>query len=178
MARLPYADPQTHRGSALVERIRAERGDVLHLYAMLLHSAPMTEGWLALFTAVRQKGVLPGDLRELVIMQVALLNGAPYEAQQHRPIALREGLSEEKIDGLGTWRSLEAYTPRERAVLAYCEQMTRNVHVDDAVFAAVRDHFDDRMMVELTVTIAGYNMVSRVLEALSVDASDDKGDWS
>jgi alkylhydroperoxidase family enzyme len=40
--------------------------------------------------------------------------------------------------------------------------------VPDQVYAQVRPHFDDREMVELTATIGGYNLVSRVLEALAV----------
>jgi AhpD family alkylhydroperoxidase len=42
---------------------------------------------------VRQKLQLSGALRELIIMRVAALNGAPYEAGQHAPIALKEGVS-------------------------------------------------------------------------------------
>jgi alkylhydroperoxidase family enzyme len=37
------------------------------------------------------------------------------------------------------------------------------------VFAAVRRHLDDRELVELTATVGGYNLVSRVLEALKLD---------
>ena len=177
MARIPYASPESVQSDALVERIKAERGEILHLYAMLLHSEPMCEGWLSLFTGVRHQGKLPGDLRELVIMQVALINGAPYEAQQHRPIALKEGLSEKQVDDLADWKNSDAYGPRELAVLAYCDQMTRKVHVDDDVFADVKQYFDDQLMLELTITIAGYNMVSRVLEALHIDAKDDRGGW-
>jgi len=177
MARIPYASPDAVKNDDLVARVKAQRGEVLHLYAMLLHSEDITDGWLNLFTAVRQKGTLPGDIRELVIMQVALINGAPYEAQQHRPIALKEGLSEAQVDNLADWKNSSAYGPRELAVLAYCDQMTRKVHVDDDVFADVKQYFDDKLMLELTVTIAGYNMVSRVLEALHIDAKDDRGGW-
>ena len=89
---LALRPPRRPAHRALVERIVAERGSLLHLYQMLLHSPPLAEGWLA-FTAVRQRP-LPGALRELVIMRVALLNGAPYEAEQHAPIALKEGLTQ------------------------------------------------------------------------------------
>jgi alkylhydroperoxidase family enzyme len=41
--------------------------------------------------------------------------------------------------------------------------------VPDEVFARVRAHFDDRTLVELTLTIAGYNLVSRFIEALQID---------
>lgn len=62
MARIPYADLTNAEAAPLVERIVAERGSVLHLYQMLLHSPALAEGWLAFLTAVRHKQALPvGD---------------------------------------------------------------------------------------------------------------------
>ncbi|KAF2455718.1 hypothetical protein BDY21DRAFT_350133 [Lineolata rhizophorae] len=46
--------------------------------------------------------------------------------------------------------------------------MTRDVAVDDAVFAELREHFSEQDIVELTATIAAYNCVSRFLVALDV----------
>jgi len=188
MARIEYADPNTVRAGAagLVERIEAERGEVLHLYAMLLHSPPFAKGWLDLLTAVRHHGLLDGALRELMIMRIAHLNHAPYEAEQHRPIALREGLSEAQVEGTAitdltavkdpSGRAL--YDQRQLAALHLCDAMTRHVHVPDETFAAIRATFDPRETVELTITIASYNMVSRVLEALQIDAGDSRGGWA
>jgi alkylhydroperoxidase family enzyme len=174
MARIPYADLSRPDAKELVDRIVAERGSVLHLYQMLLHSPPVAEGWLAYLTAIRQRCVLPGDVRELVIMRVAHLNGASYEADQHAPIALREGVGQEKLDALSDWPSSEAFDARERAVLSYADAMTRTIQVPDHVFAAVRAHFDERLTIELTATIAAYNMVSRFLEALEIHSQDER----
>jgi 8-oxo-dGTP pyrophosphatase MutT (NUDIX family) len=66
MARLPYADLKHPEAAPLVQRIVAERGHVLHLYQMLLHSPPLAEGWLTYLTAVRQKLGISGALRELM----------------------------------------------------------------------------------------------------------------
>ena len=44
MARIPYADPNKPETKELADRIVRERGSVLHLYAMLLHSGPVAEG--------------------------------------------------------------------------------------------------------------------------------------
>ena len=86
-------DPNRPEASALAARVIEERGSILHLYAMLMHSIPVAEGWLAFLTAIRQRCALPGAIRELMILEVAHLNGARYEAEQHAPIALREGLT-------------------------------------------------------------------------------------
>jgi alkylhydroperoxidase family enzyme len=172
MARLPYADHDRPDRKALVERIIKERGSVLHLYAMLLQSTPVAEGWLNYLTAIRQKTKLAGDIREMAIMRIAYVNGAPYEADQHAPIALKEGMSQAQLDALKDWKEASVFSQMQRAVLAYTDAMTRDVHVPDDVFDAMRKHFDDEGVVELTATIAAYNMVSRFLEALQIHSED------
>jgi len=174
MARLQYADPNNPATQGLVDRIVAERGGLLHLYQMLLHSPPVADGWLTFMTAVRHKSHLSGALRELVIMRIAILNGAPYEAEQHAPIALKEGLRPQQLDALADWAASDRFSALERAVLALTDGMTRDVHIDDAQLAAVRAHLSVRETLELVVTIASYNMVSRVLEALQISSSDPR----
>lgn len=175
MARLPYADPRTAEAKPVAERIIAERGSLLHLYQMLLHSVPLTEGWLAFLTAVRQRLSLSGALRELVVMRVAALNGAQYEADQHAPIALEEGVTQRQLDALPQWERSDAFSPEQRAVLALTDAMTRAVQVPEATLDAVRRYLSDREVVELVATIAAYNMVSRFLEALGIHSSDRRG---
>lgn len=172
MARIPYADSQNPAVKPLADRIVAERGEVLHLYRMLLNSPPVAEGWLTYLTAIRQKSSLSGAIREMVIMRVAQLNHAPYEADQHAPIALKEGMSQPQLDALADWAQSDLFSERERAVLAYADAMTLRVQVPDAIFAAVSAQFEPQQLVELTATVAAYNMVSRFLEALQIHSHD------
>lgn len=173
MARIPYALTDTPEREAIAERIIRERGSLLHLYKMLLNSAPVADGWLTYLTAIRQKCKLTGDIREMVIMRVAFVNGASYEADQHAPIALSEGLSQAQVDALNDWEEASCFTGLQRAVLAYCDTMTKKVQVPDAIYNDAAKYFDAEQMVELTATIAAYNMVSRFLEALQVHTHDD-----
>jgi AhpD family alkylhydroperoxidase len=172
MARLPLVSDKTHPELApLIERIREERGGrLLNLYATLLHSPPVAEGWLKLLTAVRQQTRLDPALRELVILRVALINEAQYEYRTHVPFALEKGLTPSQLEALSAWRESPLFDQRARDVLAYVDAMTRDVHVPDALFEPLRRWFDPRQLVELTVTVAAYNMVSRFLEALQVEA--------
>ena len=172
MARLPYADLTHPEVSPLVDQIIAERGSVLHLYQMLLQSPPVARGWLNHLTGIRHNSSLAGDLREMVIMRVAILNGAPYEAEQHAPIALKEGMTQAQLDELESWESSGLFSDKEKAVLAYTDAMTRNVQVADDIFARVQSYFEPRQLVELTATVATYNMVSRFLEALQIHSGD------
>ncbi|ROS39748.1 carboxymuconolactone decarboxylase family protein [Amycolatopsis thermoflava] len=165
MARLDYVET----GSEVADRIRARRGGRLTpLDGMLLHSPPFADGWNSLLGAIRGQGTLPGDLRELAVLRVAELNGAEYEWAAHEPVAKEEGMTVEQIAALREGGDRSVLDERQRAVLAYTDAMTRRIRVPDELFATLREHFDAREIVELTVTIGAYNLVSRFLVALEV----------
>lgn len=174
MARIPYADPNKPETRELVERIVKERGSVLHLYQMLLHSGPVAEGWLNYLTAIRHKCSLNGAIRELVIVRVAQLNGAQYEADQHIPIALKEGVTQQQIDELEDWRNSTSFNATERNVLELTDQMTTKVKVDKGTIDALSSDFNHQELVELVATVAAYNMVSRFLEAFGIHSDDER----
>jgi alkylhydroperoxidase family enzyme len=166
MPKIAYAEPDE---TALLARIRAARGGRLpHLFAMLLHSPALAEGWFDFMTAVR-KSSLDGRTRELAILQAALSLRATYPQVDHVPIALKEGVSQAEIDALLQGRAAEAFAGRDLAVIDYARTMTENVQVAPETFAPLRLFFSDAEIVELTVLIGAYNMVGRVLEALDVD---------
>ena len=121
-----------------------------------------------MLTAVRNRTTLPADLRELVILRVAVLNHAPFEFDAHAPIALAEGISNAKLEALREPAPGAVFSELERAALRLTDTMTRDVQVSDAVFEPLRAHFDAQGLVELVATIAAYNMVSRFLEALHI----------
>jgi AhpD family alkylhydroperoxidase len=154
--------------AAIEGSILAERGEILLLYRVLLNSAPLAAGWEQLLTAVRNRSSLPAQLRELIILRVAVLNRAPFEFDAHLPVARKSGVSEAKITALRAEEIGDAFTSLERAVLTLTDTMTRNVQVPDAQFEPLRAHFDARGLVELVATVAAYNMVSRFLEALNI----------
>jgi AhpD family alkylhydroperoxidase len=163
----PAPAATTAAGREIEARIVRARGSISALYAVLLNSLPVAEGWESLLTAIRQKTQLRPDLRELIILRVAVLNRAPYEFDAHVPHARAAGLSEAKITA-ARLSDMEAFDGMERLVLDYTDAMTREIQVPDALFARIAAAFDATGRVELTATIAAYNMVSRFLEALHV----------
>jgi AhpD family alkylhydroperoxidase len=141
---------------------------------MLLHSPPIAEGWLNYLTAVRQKTSLSGAIRELVIVRIAQINGAQYEADQHIPIALKEGVTRQQIDELKNWEVSANFSAMERRVLTLAEEMTKTVHVEKQLVDDLSGDFDHKELVELVATIAAYNMVSRFIEAFGIHIDDQR----
>lgn len=167
MARLDYV----RNDSEVANRIRLRRGGKLTpLDGMLLHSPPVADGWNNLLGAIRNSTSLPADIRELAVLRVAALNGAPYEWQAHEPVGRAAGLTDAHLAALHEGGDTTVLTAAQRATLDYADAMTRQVTVPDPVFDGLRTHFDDRQIVELTATVGTYNLVSRFLVALEVGA--------
>lgn len=168
--RLTPVEPGSRPELAQLERhILQQRGRISTLYRVLLNSAPLVQGWEALFTAIRNRASLPARLRELAILRIAVLNGAPYEFDAHVAHALKAGIPDAAIAALRTGTVSDALAPLDRLVLELTDAMTRDIEVPDALFERVREHFDAEELVELVATIAAYNMVSRFLVALRIE---------
>lgn len=174
MPRVPYAD-ESALAHELVAPIRARRGGaLLNLDRMLLHSPPYARGWNALLGATRNELTLSPRLRELAICATASLTRADYEWSQHAPLFLTAGGTQAQLDALDdiatAVEDAMLFDATERAVLRLTMELTRDVQVSEATFAAAREVLPDtRQIVELVGVIATYNMVSRFLVALGVD---------
>ena len=150
------------------ERILKERGRISLLYQVLLNSAPIAQGWEAMLTAVRNKSSVPADLRELMILRVAVLNKASFEFEAHIPHALKSGVPQEKIDALRSLTLSDLFTDEEILLLKMTDHMTRDVDVPAELMAKVTHQYSAEKVVELVATVAAYNMVSRFLVALNI----------
>ena len=173
-ARVPLVEPGSRPELADIEHaIQAERGRISLLYRALLNSPPIASGWEKLLTAVRNQTLVPANLRELMILRVAVLNRATFEFHAHVPHALKAGVAQAKIDAVRS-ESPDVASPSspfdgdERLVLELTDAMTRGIDVADALMDRVRARFDARGVVEVVTIIAAYNMVSRFLVALNL----------
>lgn len=176
--RIPYWTPeQKPQPKDLVDAILARRGGTLiNLDRALLWSEPVARGWNVYLKNVRTGLPTSRKLCELGICTVALLTGAEYEYHHHAPDFLTAGGTQAELEALN--RAVQADPTHtitdaalhatERLVVQYAAQMTRNVKVDDALFAQLQATFTTTELVELTTAIATYNMVARFLVALQI----------
>jgi alkylhydroperoxidase family enzyme len=101
-------------------------------------------------------------------MRSAQVTGAEYEWAHHWSMATGAGVAEAKLAALADWRGSDLFDERERAALAYAEDLQAN-DVPDTTFAEVRRLFEPPEVIELTLTATFYANVARVLRALQVD---------
>lgn len=182
--RIPYtSNPPTHLTDAeqpILSRVLERRGPrgLIPLDLALLHAPRIADGWNSLLGAVRTQSSLPPSIRELAICRVALINRAWFEWDAHLPLlAASEGWNEEKTAVVKDEHPgvRGALTEQEWVVLRYADVMTRSVEVEGWLFDQLKERFDEKEIVEITATVASYNMVSRFLVALNVGEKNDKG---
>lgn len=172
MARISYFDEAEHpEAGALVEKLRAgRRGNLIHVYKLLLHSPTLAASWYEHVSAVRWGTQLSGRLREIVIIRIGKINNIAYVMRQHVPkLAEAEGLSVAECDALANWQAATCFSAAERAALAYADEMVLQTCVSAKVFDELRPHFDERAIVEISVLIGTYLMHNRVMQALEID---------
>ena len=177
MARVAYLqNDQVHpKVRDMFEKIESNGAQVVNLYRVLAHSPEICRAFIRFGNRILFKGAVPPRLREIVILLVSERTDAHYERTKHREIALGVGVPQAQVDAVKNWSDADAFDEKERAVLQYADEVIRDVRAAPQSFEALRQHFDEEAIVELTTVIAFYCMVSRILENLQVELEEDGG---
>ena len=110
-------------------------------------------------------------LLELVRLRASLMNGCGFCIGLHRRELTKHNEPESRVAAVAGWRESDAFTETERAALAWTEAVTnvQEGHVPEEAFAAVREHFPDKELVDLTVAIASINAWNRMAIAFRAE---------
>ena len=100
----------------------------------------------------------------LVKMRASQINGCAYCLDMHSRDARRAGESEQRLYVLDAWHESSLYSPRERAALAWTEAVTKisDTHAPDEAYEALREHFSEKEIVDLTIATGMINLWNRL----------------
>ncbi len=116
---------------------------------------------------------LDPKLRELGQARAGFLRESQFVFSQHCKAARDVGLTEAQIEALPAWSTAGVFTDAERAVLAYTDELVlQNGRVQDATFAALREHLSEEETLELTYITALYEMHAIMCRALRLEYDD------
>ncbi len=166
MPRIPYLDME--QASPEYREMLKGRYN-LNLYRMLPHATTIAPGFLRMGGAILRESALDPMLREIAILRVGFLSKASYEVHQHKRVARNVGMSDDKIAALENDPDSAVFSPLEKLIVRYTDEVVKNVKAPDALFRELLSHLDNRRMAELTLTIGFYMAVSRFLENFEVE---------
>jgi AhpD family alkylhydroperoxidase len=109
------------------------------------------------------KSPLEKSLTELVRLRASQINGCAYCVDLHTADARKGGETDRRLATVVVWRETPFFTDRERAALEWTEALTlvSIEHVPDSVWEAVKPHFSDAEIVDLTLLVAAINSWNR-----------------
>jgi len=110
-------------------------------------------------------------LLELVRLRASQTNGCDFCVHAHTAELRKHHEPDSRINAVANWQSSEAFTPRERAALAWTETITLipESHASDADYAAVTQFFHDKELVDLTLAVGSINLWNRLGVAFRPD---------
>ncbi|MBX9246840.1 carboxymuconolactone decarboxylase family protein [Actinotalea ferrariae] len=118
---------------------------------------------------LRQRHHLPVALRDLVQHRVAVVIGCPWCIDFGAMLALRSGLTPERLMAVPDYAGSPLLTPLEKRALAFADAATATpTTVTDEQVAELRAELGDAGVVELAHLVALENQRSRLNHALGI----------
>jgi alkylhydroperoxidase family enzyme len=170
MARVPYLNK-----TDLAEADQDLLNRPISLFKALVNSPKAARAFSGVGGFIRYGSKLDPRLRELAILQVGWLARSPYEWSHHVKIGHDFGVSDADIQALidDTAGKSTALDELSKLVLKAAREITREGAAADGTFAALQTALGNEQVVDLTITIAFYNAVVRVLATLQIDVEPD-----
>ena len=141
---------------------------------VMAHRPNILRGFLALMGAViGPDAVLDPGLRQMVAHIASSAAGCRYCQAHTAHGAGHAGVSREKIEALWSYTDSPLFTEAERAALSLA-QAGGSVpnQVEAAHFDAVKAHFSDAEIVEITAVIAAFGFLNRWNDTLATTLED------
>jgi 4-carboxymuconolactone decarboxylase len=162
MAPIPAAQLTEQQKKALADFVAA-RGEPTGPWLVMLRSPEVMTRARGLSEYLRYQSILPGWLRELVILITARQWSQNYEWNAHYRIAMDEGLSADIARAIAEGHRPSGMVQEEQILYDFCTELQRNQSVSDATYARALDRFGEQGIVETVSLMGYYTMISMLL---------------
>lgn len=143
--------------------LSGKRGSMQGPYNVLLRSPELGQLAQQFGAHTRYHSSLPLALNELAILLVARFWGCQFVWWAHRKMAADAGLDEALVLAIANGSALPPMNADVAATHGFCNELLENRHVSDEKFAAVKDRFGERGVVDLMGAMSYYTLVSMSL---------------
>jgi alkylhydroperoxidase family enzyme len=138
-------------------------------FRVIVTRAPKTMGIFSTLGKYEGKGVrLEKELHYQILMFVAETNGCGFCTDFGRLMVMKANMPTEKFSALLEYKTSPLFSERERAALAYAEEVTRTKRASDETFEALRKHFADWEIVEIATLTAIQNFENMLFMPLGI----------
>ena len=148
---------------------RRRLGKVAEPLMVTAHHPQLLLGYGAMELALDRSRSVDGRLKELAALKVATMVGCEFCIDIGSALGRGSGITEEQLRDLPNYEGSDAFSLLEKLVLEYASEMTKTpLLIPEDLFGALRQHFDERQVVELTAAIALENYRARFNHAFGI----------
>jgi alkylhydroperoxidase family enzyme len=178
VARVKMIPPETAEGEVkeVYDGVTRQWGRISNFSKVLAHQPAALAGWMLPNESIRLKNVKADPdyvkVQQLVIIKTSALNQSAYCMSHNVPLGKKIGLTEAQIAAAqgASYMTSPDLDDRQKAAVRWAEAVTTmTARDDDEAFAAMKRHFTEKQIVELTVFCGMWNYSNRLCEALHVD---------
>ena len=151
-------------------------GRISNFSQVLAHQPAALAGWMLPNQSIRLDNVRSDPdyvkIQQLVIIKTSALNRSAYCMSHNVPLGRKIGLTEAQIEAAqgNGYMSSPDLDDRQKTAIRWAEAVTlMQARDDDEAFAAMRRHFSEKQIVELTVFCGMWNYSNRLCEALYIE---------
>jgi alkylhydroperoxidase family enzyme len=168
--RIPYPDPADM--SEEKREILTKFSPMLNIMRILMVAPdPFWKGQRALGRSAVVDTTISDQHRELLVLRVAYLSDSAYELHHHLPLGRTAGLSDAKCEAMRTG-DYAVLDDQERALAQFVTEVVLEITPGDATLAAMRKHFSDAQVLEVTLIIGYYMMIARVIGVTGIGTDE------
>ena len=144
-----------------------EGGDAVQVWSL---RPEMGRAVSRLVDAAYNRSILPVRVREAARMRIAQLNDCPVCLSFRAESVKAQGLTEDFYQHVGEHASAADYSAEETLAVEYAERFALDhTNIDDAFFARLAERFTDAEILDLTICLAAFLGLGRMLRSLGID---------
>ena len=151
----------------LLSQAAAPGAPATNIFATLVRHAGLFRRWLPFGGKLLAGKLAPRD-RELLILRTGWRCRAEYEWGQHVILGKGVGLTDEDVERVKAGPDAPGWDPFDATLVRAADELHDDACITDETWAALAERYDEKQLIEVTMVVGQYHLVSFFLNSAGV----------
>lgn len=143
-----------------------DRSDIPDIFGIMFKHPGLSRAQMQLGLEMGAKGKIPPRERELAILRVAWLTGAPFEWGEHLPYGKKHGLSDDDVERVTFGSDAVGWTEHDRAIVRAVEELMDDYAISTDTWDILAKSWTEPQLIELPGLVGHYLMTALIYNTL------------
>lgn len=169
----PLDKPKNIIGKLMLYFIRKEFGKQI-MPARVIYSRYPKIGMLVkkIYDVENSLKLITEEQKLLIHALVSEINGCTFCIDLAKWKATRSKFSANKISEITNYETVDFFSEKEKSMLRYVSEMTKNITVSDETYNNLKRQFSDEEIIEITFISSSQTYLNRLIKPLSIGSDE------